>query len=105
MGTKDGSNEMETADWDREADILPGMPAGLLPRLKFTSAGWRNGNRKRRWFTRGRLSKVLQIFKRDAEPSLLTVQYAEDFGDRVFLKEANRGDACGARIEAGASVM
>ena len=38
-------------------------------------------------------------------PSLLTVQYADDFGDLVFLKEANCGDACGARIEAGASVM
>jgi hypothetical protein len=46
MGTKDGSNQMETADCDREADIVPGTAAALLPRLKFTSAGWENGNRK-----------------------------------------------------------
>jgi hypothetical protein len=46
MGTKDGSNQMETADCDREADILSGMAAALLPRLKFTSAVWRNGNPK-----------------------------------------------------------
>jgi len=117
MGTKDGSNEMETADCDREADILPGKAAGLRPRLKSTSAGWRNGNRKRRWFphkilrqsreaTRARrLSKGLTDFKTDAKRSLRTAQYADDFGDFVFLKEANRGDACGASVEAGASVM
>jgi hypothetical protein len=46
MGTKDGSNQMETADCDREADIVPGTAAALLPRLKFTSAGWQNGNGK-----------------------------------------------------------
>ncbi len=123
MGTKDGSNEMETADCDREADILPGMAAGLLPRLKFTSAAWRNGNRKRRSLIRKkgmahailkakqgaetarRLSQLLQIFNTDAKPSLLTAQYADDFGDLVFLKEANRGDTGGASIEAGASVI
>ena len=44
-------------------------------------------------------------FKTDATRSLLTAQYADDFGDFVFLKEANRGDACGASIEAGASVI
>jgi hypothetical protein len=38
-------------------------------------------------------------------PSRLTAQYADDFGDLVFLKEANRGDARGAGIEAGASII
>jgi hypothetical protein len=49
MGTKDGSNQMETADCDGEADIVPGTAAALVPRLKFTRAGWQNGNWKRRW--------------------------------------------------------
>jgi hypothetical protein len=123
MGTRDGSNEMETADCDREADILPGKAAGLRPRLKSTSAGWRNGNRERcpfaqhkgmaraipkamqRGDTGAAARKVWQIFKADAKRSLWTAQYADDFGDFAFLKEANRGDACGASIEAGASVM
>src|ERR1700731_1879488 len=100
MGTKDGSNQKETADCDREADILPGMAAGLLPRLKFTSAGWRNGNRRRRWFTRGGCPRWCRFSR--GMPSLLTVQYADDFGDLVLLKEANCGHACGARMEAGA---
>jgi hypothetical protein len=33
------------------------------------------------------------------------MQYADDFGDLVFLKETNRGHACGASIQAGASVI
>src|ERR1700680_4248308 len=117
MGTKDGSNGMETADCDREADIFLGMAAGLLPRLKFTSAGWRNGNRKRRWFPHkilrqsGEATRARRLFqggadfKTDAKRSLRTAQYADDFGDFVFLKEANRGNACGTSIEAGTSVI
>ena len=43
MGTKDGSNEMETAHCDREADILRGMAVGLVPRLSLPA---RDGERK-----------------------------------------------------------
>jgi len=39
MGTKDGSNQMETVDCDREADILSGMAAGLLAKVKVYQRG------------------------------------------------------------------
>jgi hypothetical protein len=105
MGTKDGSNRRETTDCDREADILPGMAAGLLPSFEFKVYQRRMAKRKpeRALVHTRRRSKVWQIFKTDA--GLPTVQYADDFGDLVFLKQANRGYACGALIEAGASVM
>jgi hypothetical protein len=102
MGTKDGSNQTETADCDREADILPWdgrwSPAEVkVYQRRMAKRKPETGNRKRRWL-------VLQMFRTDAKPSL-TAQHADDFGDLVFLKEANRGDACGASIEAGASVI
>jgi hypothetical protein len=80
MGTKAGSNEMETADCDREADILPGMAAGLLSRLKFTSAGSRNGNRKRRRFPhkKGMAHSILKA-KRGADTGAAAVQGVADF--------------------------
>ena len=122
MGTKDGSNQMETADCDREATLCLGGPLLCLPRLKLTSAGWQNGNRKRRWLidaiglirsrrqkpgvdTGAAAAQAFEIFNADAKPSLPTAQYAHDFGDLVFLKESDRGDARGASLEAGANVI
>jgi hypothetical protein len=73
---------METVDCDREADILPGMAAGLLPRLKFTSGGWRNGNRKRRWFTpkKGMALSILKA-KQGGDMGAAAVQDVRDFQD------------------------
>ncbi len=50
-------------------------------------------------------AQAFEIFHTDAKPSLLTAQYADDFGDLVFLKESNRGDARGPSLEAGAKVI
>jgi hypothetical protein len=82
MGTKDGSSQRETADCDREADILPGMAAGLLSNFKFTSAGWRNGNRKKPWFThnQGMADSILKA-KQGGDTGAASVQGVADFQD------------------------